>query len=94
MTGKKQLSGNSMGRAVLSECLVHEYEMNGAKEWDRMVRKRLEKDVFLDDIIQSGKEVAGKRKQRDDGEKESKKKRKGTEMGVDSIMQAIQIPGK
>lgn len=94
VAGKKRLSGNAMGRKVLSECLVHEYEMNGTNEWNRLVKKRTEKDVWLDDIIHGSKEVTGKRKETDDMPKKSKKKQKSSSMGIDSIMDAIHIPSK
>ena len=93
--GKIRLSGNSMGRTILSECLVHEYEINGSKEWNRLIKKRLEKDHWLDDIVHGSREGTTKRREADEHSRRKKKSRTESKMGsVDSIMDAIQIPGK
>jgi hypothetical protein len=74
VSGKKRLSGSSMGRSVVAACLVHEYEVNGAKEWQKLVMKRVDTESWLQDIVQ-GDCVGEKRKQEKTATDERKKAR-------------------
>ena len=70
--GKRRMTGNRMSREVMTACLVREYETHGSAEWHRLVKKTLEKEDWLKDIIpeKTGKDAkadnaTGKRKKRD-----------------------------
>lgn len=88
--GKKRLSGISMGRTVLDECMVHDYEMKGAKEWRRLLKKKNEKSDWLDDMVRADSSM--KKKKELQGGSEQKKKKIHKLMGVDDIMAAINVP--
>ncbi len=66
------LSGNAMGRSIITHCAVRDY-MEGEEVWKSTVKKAMERESFLKEIIQ-GEEVnttkkrKRKRKKKDAGE--------------------------
>ncbi len=64
--GIHKLDTNAMGRSVISECAVRDY-MEGEEVWNNAVKKLLEKESFLKDIIEGnlgGSEKKRKRKRK------------------------------
>jgi len=107
--GKKRLSGSSMGRNVIETCMLEEYDIDDEKvksfkEWQRLFQKKREKQKWLDDIVMGGDDddAANDKQEQDDDEEDEdkpssgrkKNKKQKRAMGVDAIMNAIQIPGK
>ena len=83
--GKKRLSGTSMGRSIITECLVHEYETKGEAEWRRLIKKRAEKETWVDDIVHGGRsEQGGKRKSESATDDREKRRRWGLDDYVES----------
>lgn len=85
--GKKRLSDNNMGRRVLQDCMIHEYEMNGAEEWSRIFRKRQEKATFMEDIFAVSNEHAKRLRPEKDSISDKKRAKRGDM--VDSIVNKI-----
>ncbi len=75
--GIHKLDTNAMGRSVISGCAVRDY-MEGEEVWNSAVKKLLEKELFLKDIVEGnlgGSEKKRKRKRKktntkDDNENE------------------------
>lgn len=63
------LSGNAMGRSIITDCAVREY-MEGEEIWKTTVKKMMERESFLKDITMKGGEEA------DNNTKKRKRKRK------------------
>lgn len=49
--GKNRMNGNSMGRSVLDALEVHIYETKGEKEWSKAIKKNVEKEEWLKEIV-------------------------------------------
>jgi hypothetical protein len=88
--GKKRLNGVSMGRNVLDECMVLDFEMKGATEWRRQLKKKNEKGNWLDDIVRADTSPPKKKKAAEGYASEQKKKIRKL-MGTDDIMAAISM---
>ncbi len=67
--GINRLNGNSMGRKIISECAVKDY-MEGEDVWRSAVKKAMERELFLKEIVEG--DTAG-------GTKKRKRKRKKKE---------------
>ncbi|GAX14327.1 hypothetical protein FisN_1Hh527 [Fistulifera solaris] len=88
--GKKRLSGVSMGRNILDECLVLEFEMKGATEWRRQLKKKSGKGDWLDEMIRADSSPS-KKKKAAEGDASHKKKKLRKLMGTDDIVAAISM---
>ena len=71
----RALSGNAMGRSIISDCLVREY-MEDEAAWRSAIKKAQEKETFLKDIVDgsgASKKRKRKRKKKDNDEDNSMK---------------------
>ena len=64
------LSGNAMGRSIITHCAVREY-MEGEEIWKSTVKKAMERESFLKEITMKGSGVGG-----EEGDNMKKRKRK------------------
>lgn len=65
------LSGNAMGRSIITDCAVREY-MEGDDLWRSTVKKAMEKESFLKEITEGEVDAPTKKRKR-------KRKKKDTE---------------
>eukprot|EP00551_Chaetoceros_affinis_P005633 CAMPEP_0203676360 /NCGR_PEP_ID=MMETSP0090-20130426/24285_1 /ASSEMBLY_ACC=CAM_ASM_001088 /TAXON_ID=426623 /ORGANISM="Chaetoceros affinis, Strain CCMP159" /LENGTH=761 /DNA_ID=CAMNT_0050542883 /DNA_START=64 /DNA_END=2349 /DNA_ORIENTATION=+ len=75
--GINRMSGNAMGRKIISECAVKDY-MEGEDVWRSVVKKAMERESFLKEIVEgdtigSTKKRKRKRKKKENDENLSKK---------------------
>jgi hypothetical protein len=75
--GINRLNGNAMGRSVIMDCAVKDF-MEGEELWSATVKKRLEREDFLKDIVEgnlgtpgTGTEKKRKRKRKKGASKEA-----------------------
>lgn len=74
--GINRLSGNAMGRKIITECAVKDY-MEGEEIWRSVVKKAMERELFLKEIVEgdtvgSTKKRKRKRKKKENDEEASK----------------------
>lgn len=59
--GINRLNGNAIGRSIIVDCAVKEY-MDSDSVWKEAVKKKIEKDTFIDEIV--GDKLHKKRKRK------------------------------
>jgi pectin methylesterase-like acyl-CoA thioesterase len=71
----RMLTGNAMGRSIVTDCALREY-MEGEDEWKKAVKKAIEKESFLKEIVEgdicNNKKRKRKRKKKDNEEDANK----------------------
>lgn len=95
MEGKNRMNGNSMGRSVLDALEVRAYEMNGEKEWSKLVKKNVENEEWLKEIVEGDAKVRDKQAKRKKFDPEaaiSSQKKNRVSSSVDAILEAFSIP--
>lgn len=95
--GTNRLRGSSMGRSVMDVCALEVFSRS-EKEWKEAIRKREQKDTWLQDVLEAETEEPKKKRKRN-----RKRKSRSGEVGVeqkprlnavDAIMNAISVSGK
>ena len=70
-----KLTGNAMGRSIVTDCFLREYLEDG-DIWKVAVKKKIEKESFLNDIVEgdigNNKKRKRKRKKKENEEDASK----------------------
>ena len=61
--GINRLNGNAMGRSVIADCAVKDL-MEGEDVWNAAVKKRLEREIFLKEIVEGNFGTEKKRKRK------------------------------
>lgn len=61
--GINRLNGNAIGRSIIIDCAVKDY-MEGEEVWNNAVKKLLEKECFLEEILTGDVGVEKKRKRK------------------------------
>lgn len=69
------LTGNAMGRSIVTDCALREY-LEGRDTWEKAVKKAIEKESFLNEIVEgdigNNKKRKRKRKKKENEEDASK----------------------
>jgi Pumilio-family RNA binding repeat len=92
INGKNRLNGTSMGRGCLDLVEARVYETKGKDEWCKIVRKKLEKEHFLDDII-GGNDKKRKSSTAEETKGKNNKSKEFATLSVQAIMDVISMPG-
>jgi hypothetical protein len=96
--GMHRLTGNSMGRNVLDVCSVREYNEVGYSEWSSIVKKQLQREQWLKDMVEKDLADRAPKKKRDrkrkrlDRDATDKRAQSKGDLSVDTIMDTISIP--
>jgi hypothetical protein len=96
--GMHRLTGNSMGRNVLDVCSVREYNEVGYSEWSSIVKKQLQREQWLKDMVEKDLADRAPKKKRDrkrkrlDRDATDKRAQSKGDLSVDTIMDTFSIP--
>ena len=61
--GINRLNGNAIGRSIIVDYAVKEY-MDSDSVWKEAVKKKIEKDIFIDEIVGNNSHKKRKRKRK------------------------------